>query len=228
MSPEAVGALPREVLIGLDVGTTATKAAAFSLDPAVPGWVHLASVDNLQLAAPAGRHEQDPQQILAGIAATIREAVAAAPGAHVAGVALSTAMHGLIGLDSNGETVTPLVTWADSRAISQAHRLRASGESAELYRLSGSPVHPMTPLTKLMWFTETEPAVANKVRVWAGLKDLVIRELTGHLVTEASSASGTGLWDLSTGWWNPLAVDVAGIDPDQLPAISCPAMIFTY
>lgn len=219
MTRGAGGPLPREVLIGLDVGTTATKAAAFSLDPDVPGWVYLASVDNQRLATAPDRYEQDPARVLAGVGAAIQEAAAAAPGAHVAGVALSTAMHGLIGLDSRGEALTPLVTWADSRAISQAQRLRAGGEAADLYQLSGSPVHPMTPLTKLMWFTETEPDIAHRVRIWAGLKDVVIREMTGQLVTEASSASGTGLWDLSTGWWNPQAVDIAGIDPDQLPAI---------
>lgn len=213
------GPVPREVLIGLDVGTTATKAAAFSLDPAAPGWVYLASADNQRLDAEPGRYEQDPAQLLAGVGATIKEAVAAAEGAHVTGVSLSTAMHSLIGLDSQGEPVTPLITWADSRAVAQAHRLRDSSAATGLYRRSGSPVHAMTPLTKLMWFNETEPELARRVRVWVGLKDLIIRELTGHLVTEASSASGTGLWDLTTGWWNPQAVALAGIDLDQLPAI---------
>ena len=214
-----MGRTPREVLIGLDVGTTATKAAAFSLDPDVPGWVYLASADNRRLASEPGWYEQDPAQLLAAVAATVKEAVAAAQGAHVAGVAVSTAMHGLVGLDSDGEPVTPLVTWADSRALPQAQRLRGGSAAEDLYRLSGSPIHPMTPLTKLMWFTETSPELAACVRVWAGLKDLVIRALTGRLVTEASSASGTGLWDLTTGWWNPQAVELAGIDPDQLPAI---------
>lgn len=211
--------IPREVVIGLDVGTTATKAAAFSLDPAVPGWVHLASRDNVLLPTDQGQHEQDPAQILAGVAATLRDVVAATEGAHVVGVSVSTAMHGVVGLRSPGEALTPLVTWADSRATAQAQRLRDIGEAKNLYQQSGSPVHPMTPLTKLMWFADNAPDLAAGVRVWAGLKDIVIHQLTGRLVTEASSASGTGMWDLSTGWWNPRAADLAGIDIDQLPTI---------
>ena len=52
-----------------------------------------------------------------------------------------------------------------------------------------------------------------------GLKDYVIWRLTGTLVTELSSASGTGLLDLATRWWSPATVDLAGITPDQLPDI---------
>jgi gluconokinase len=57
------------------------------------------------------------------------------------------------------------------------------------------------------------------VRGCAGLKDYVLATLTGTLVTELSSASGTAMLDLSTRDWNPAAVELAGIRADQLPPI---------
>jgi gluconokinase len=57
------------------------------------------------------------------------------------------------------------------------------------------------------------------VRWWVGLKDYVLWWLTGTLVTELSSASGTGLLDLAARTWDPRAVSLAGISVDRLPPV---------
>ena len=68
-------------------------------------------------------------------------------------------MHSLIGLAADGTPLTRSLTWADSRAGAQAERLRASPIGLPLHRRTGTPIHPMSPLTKLMWFREHEPAL---------------------------------------------------------------------
>ena len=128
-------------------------------------------------------------------------------------------MHGLIALDADQRPLTPLVTWADSRSREQAAELRASGEARELHRRSGTPVHPMTPLTKLLWFARHEPGTFAAARWWVGLKDFLLQRLTGRLVTELSSASATGLLDMATRTWNADALALAGISEEQLPPI---------
>ncbi len=75
----------------------------------------------------------------------------------------------------------------------------------DLYRTSGTPIHPMTPLTKIMWHARHEPAFTSRVAWWAGLKDFVLSALTGEVVTELSSASGTAMLDMTTRDWNPSA-----------------------
>lgn len=137
----------------------------------------------------------------------------------MAGISVSTAMHGLIGLDEELRPLTPLITWADSRALAEAAQLRASEDAESLHRASGTPIHPMSPLTKLIWFGRHEPDLAGRVRAWVGLKDYVLQCLTGTSATELSSASATGLLDISTGTWNPRALEIAGIREDQLPPI---------
>ena len=195
-------------IIGLDVGTTAVKAVAFH-------GVTRAAIREYSLHSPqAGWQVQDPDVI---VAATL-DALAEVHGPDVAGVSVSAAMHGLIGLDSQNRPLTSLITWADGRAREQAAALR----STELYDISGVPVHPMSPLTKLRWFTEESPDIARRVRWWVGLKDYVLLALTGQLVTELSSASGTGLLDRRTRQWSPSAVRAAGISQEQLPPILSP------
>lgn len=207
---------PAEVVIGLDVGTTGTKAVAFGLGSA---WRHTVVREYPLLAPRPGWQVQDPTTVVAAVMGALAEVATAAKGARVAGISVSTAIHGLIGLDDQLRPLTPLITWADSRAAVEAAELRASDEAEAIHRASGTPIHPMSPLTKLIWFSRHEPELAARVRAWVGLKDYILQALTGTSATELSTASATGLLDVSTRSWNPRAIELAGIREDQLPPI---------
>ncbi|GAB2844725.1 FGGY family carbohydrate kinase [Actinocorallia aurea] len=197
------------VVIGLDVGTTAVKAVAFG-----PGDRRHAVVRES-----GGGVTQDPERLAADVIVALGECATAVRGERVLAVAVGTAMHGLLALDAAARPLTPLLTWADDRAAAQAWRLHRSGQAAELHRASGTPVHPMAPLAKLLWFREEDRDLWSRTRWWAGLKDFVLMRLTGRLVTELSSASGTGLLCLAARGWNHGALRVAGIGEEHLPPI---------
>jgi gluconokinase len=134
------------VVIGLDAGTTGVKAAAFGIGTAE----RRVAIREYPLLQPRpGWQVQDPEAILAAATSALAECVAAVGSDRVEGIALSTAMHGLIALDGGRRPLTPLITWADVRARVEARALREADEAAELHRLTGAPVHSMTPLTKL-------------------------------------------------------------------------------
>jgi gluconokinase len=134
-------------------------------------------------------------------------------------------MHGLIALDKDMTPITPLITWADGRAASEARALHDSGLARRLQSAGGAPVHPMTPLVKIMWFAHRDDHTWRGARWWIGLKDYLILWLTGTLATELSSASGTGLLALATRDWNPEALDLCGVSPGQLPPILAPTTV---
>jgi gluconokinase len=207
-----------EVIIGLDVGTTAVKVAAFGVSGVQR---ELASgLREYRLEQPqAGWQVHDPARVLSSIDSALSECVAGLGEAEVAAISVSTAMHGLLGLDAQYRPLTPLVTWADSRARDEARQLRQQGMARELLHRSGTPVHPMSPLVKLVWFSRHEPELARQVRWWVGLKDFVLHHLTGDLVTELSSASGTGLLNLKNRGWDSQSLDLAGVKADQLPSV---------
>src|SRR4051794_13469594 len=111
-----------DVVIGLDSGTTATKAVAVAADASV----RAAATVGYPLLVPApGRAELDARRL--GQAAV--EALATVSqraqehGDRVTGVCLSAAMHGLVPLDADGSPRGPLLTWADGRAGAQAREL---------------------------------------------------------------------------------------------------------
>ena len=201
------------VVLGVDIGTTSAKAVAFDADGRALGHGETA----YQLLEPEpGQAVQDPVAVVEGTLAAVRAAAAAArdQGARIDALSFSGAMHSLVGLDGAGRALTPLITWADMRATEQAERLRR--EHPELHDRTGTPVHPMAPLTKLVWFAEQEPATFAAVRRWAGIKELVVARITGAWAVDHSIASGTGLLNLQALDWDREALAIAGIDADRL------------
>jgi gluconokinase len=201
------------VVLGVDVGTTSAKAVAFDDRGRRLG----SGEASYPLLEPApGRAEQEPEAVLAAMVGAIRDAAAAARegGAAVTALSLSAAMHALLALDADGRPLTPIVTWADTRAAAQAERLRA--EHPELHDRTGTPLHPMAPLAKLVWFAEHEPETFAAARRWAGVKELALARLTGEWAVDQSMASGTGLLNLERLEYDAEALTAAHIGPEQL------------
>jgi gluconokinase len=203
------------VVIGVDIGTTSTKTVAYDT-----GGRQLASQSiGYPLNDPQpGYAEQDPHLILDAVLQSIR-AVVAELTEPVTGLSFGSAMHSLIGLDPAGSPLTPSVTWADARATRQAERLRAVPSGLALHRRTGTPMHPMSPLPKLLWFSEQEPKLFERVAHWVGIKDWVLLRLCDALVTDHSVASATGLMDIHKLEWDGEALTIAGITAEQLPQL---------
>lgn len=205
-----------DIILGLDVGTTAAKASLFSMD----GTVRLTASREYPLLNPQpGWHVQSPDEVARGVLAAIRDAVARVDASRIIGISISTAMHGLIGLDAELRPVTELLTWADSRARLEADELNEHSTGPRLHHTSGTPTHPMSPLVKLRWFGHHAPEVLHATPHWVSLKDWVLVQLTGQLFTELSSASSSGMLDMESRAWNPEAFELTGLRDDQLPPI---------
>ncbi|RLP95015.1 carbohydrate kinase [Micromonospora sp. CV4] len=203
------------MVVGVDIGTTSTKTVAYDT-----GGRQLATQSvGYPLDGPQpGYAEQDPQLILDAVLESIR-AVVAELTEPVDALSFGSAMHSLIGLDAAGSPLTPSVTWADARATRQAERLRAVPSGLALHRRTGTPMHPMSPLPKLLWFAEQEPKLFERVAHWVGIKDWVLLRLCDALVTDHSVASATGLMDIHRLEWDSEALTIAGITEEQLPQL---------
>src|SRR3954454_13388223 len=203
-----------EVVLGVDIGTTATKVIAYD----VTGAARASASTDYPLRQPEpGAAVQDPHEVAAAVRGGVRAVVRQLDGVRVAGLSFSAAMHSLLGLDGDGNQLTPLITWGDTRAAAQADRLRDEGRALELHKRTGTPVHPMSPLIKLMWLRETDPDLHRRAARWVGIKEFVLGRWCGSDVVDHSIASATGLLALDTLDWDPEALDLAGVRPDLLP-----------
>lgn len=211
------------LILAIDLGTTSTKVAAFD----VRGTLVASHSAGYPLYEPYPGHAvQDPGEITRAVTTSLAAVVAQVGVDRVAGLSFSSAMHSLMGLSPIGEPLTPVVTWADTRATVQAERMRAAPGALALHRRTGTPVHPMSPLTKLVWFREQEPKLCEQVGFWVGIKEYVLWQLCEALVIDHSIASATGLMDIHTLAWDEEALAAAGLTPEQLPELVSTTTVF--
>jgi len=208
-------AAPAQAVIGIDIGTTSTKALAYSPDGRV---LARHAVDTPLLRPEAEAAEHDPQEIVDAVRACMRAVAGAcaAAGCTVLGVSFSAAMHSVIALDAAGRPLTRCLTWADNRAAAAAARIVGSGSGTALARRTGTPLHPMSPLAKLAWLREAAPAVHGAAARFVGIKEFVLHALCGQWLVDHSIASATGLLDVARLDWDDEALALAGVRREQL------------
>jgi len=210
------------VVLGVDLGTTNAKAAAYGLDG---GRVAEASVEVGLADTPAGRAEQDPDEVLRAVAEAVAEVTGRlrTVGRPVVGVGFSGAMHSVLAVDGHGRPLTHAVLWADGRAAPQVAAIARRTDVAALVARTGTPLHPMAPLAKLRWWAEEEPELAARAARWVSLKEHVLAALTGQTVVDHSIASATGLLDIAARDWDPEALTLAGVSRERLSPLVHPS-----
>ncbi len=208
-----------KIVIAADIGTTSTKALAVDLAGRILGSHSIGY--SLNTPQP-GHAEQDPEAMLNAVVDSVSAVMRKGGwrGDDVACVSFSSAAHSLIAVDGEGRTLTQVITWADLRSERQAQRLKQDGSGLANYLRTGTPIHPMTPLVKLLWMREERPALFAEARHFVGIKEYMLQRLFGgDYVTEYSMASGTGLFNLPSLGWDSQALRLAGIREEQLPRL---------
>jgi glycerol kinase len=205
------------LLLGVDEGTTAVKAALFDLDLRP---VREARRDKLSRYPRPGWVEQDGEEVLSAVVEAIAEVLEDAPGEVVA-----------CGLDHQGESVlawdaetgvplSPIVVWQDKRSQEVLDRLETEGSADEVRRRSGMPLDPYFSAGKLAWLLENDEAVASAReagRLRLGTVDSFLCDRLGAgFATDPSTASRT---QLGAPDWDPVLLELFGVPPDTLPAV---------
>ncbi len=201
-----------EYILGIDIGTGSTKAVAVGMDhTAFDSSQYFYQTDTLQ----AGYSEQNPELIWKAFQQGIQELVSRL-GTAPAAVSLSSAMHSVIAVDEHCRALAPMMTWADSRSAAIADRLLAGPEGIELYRQTGTPVHSMSPLCKIIWIRKNQPELFRNTYKFISIKEYIWYQLFHTFEADHSIASCTGLMDVERLIWSNAAMDAAGITADRL------------
>lgn len=203
------------VIIGVDIGTTSTKTVAFSEDGVI---ITEKAKEYPLYSEPAGTAEQDPDEIYEAVTSTVSAVVREIEpkGCRIEAVSFSSAMHSLIALDQSGNPLTNSITWADQRSVNEAQELRSDAKGLDIYKRTGTPIHPMSPLTKLMWFKKNDPDLFEAAHKWVSIKEYVFFRLFQDYIVDYSIASATGLFHLKKLDWDDEALQLAGVNKNQL------------
>ncbi|MEO6001298.1 MAG: gluconokinase [Chitinophagaceae bacterium] len=201
-------------LIGVDIGTTHTKAVATSTTGQV-FFEEKASYPTLQ--PQPGFSEQDPLLIFEAVIQVLEKVLASIPvEGNVTAVCFSAAMHSIMAIDKAGKSLTNLYTWADTRSNKYAFDLKDSEKGKRIYFHTGTAVHPMSPLCKIAWIKNELPDIFTNTHKFISVKEYVFYRLFDKYMVDFSVASATGLFNIRTLKWNEESLQYAGITADSL------------
>ncbi len=205
------------MIIGVDAGTSVTKAAAFDRD----GRAVAAASRPTRLLRPAeGRVEYDLEEVVGTVATVVKEVAAALTGP-VTAIALTGQGDGLWLRDADGQATRPPISWLDGRAGPLVDRWRDDGIVDEVYRRTGSGLFPGCHGPLLATLAADEPAALDRAAVAGYCTDAIAQRLTGTVTVDASDASLPFL-DVTTRRYDAAAIAACGLT-DRTPLLAPPA-----
>ena len=208
-----------DVWIGVDVGTTGTRAIAYDING-----INICSSEAFYplLTPHPDWAEENPLQIFESIEKVIGETAAQLryKNQTLAGIALSTVMHSFVGLDAHHEPLMDIQTWADSRSAGIVRRMKADKELCQnFYQRTGCPVHACYPLAKILWLQKNLPELFQRMQYVGSLKDYIFLGMTGEWVIDHSTASTSGIYNEKNMDWDEEILAYAGLRREQMPLV---------
>ena len=210
-----------KVILAIDAGTTASKAAIVSLSGRILGLGRAGVVTRF---GPGGRAVQDPEQIVSAQRRAVFDALAAAGRVEIVAAGIASQRSTFVIWDSvTGRSSCPAPTWQDTSGESVCHALKR--EAGRVRRLTGLPLSPHYSASKI-------PAALRQARSSDGrskrsslrfgsVATWLIWRLTRERIhaTEPTQAARTLLMNLSSLRWEERLLSMFRVPRSILPEI---------
>ncbi len=202
-------------IIGIDIGTGSAKAIAINYSGGV---IASSQAHYLMLNMAVGFSEQDPETIWNAFVNCLKEIVDKLQQVPIA-VSFSSCMHSLLVIDKNHVPITNLISWADTRSEKIASEIRESEKAESIYSQTGTPIHSMSPLCKIIWLKTHAPEIFTNANKFISIKEFIWHRLFNAYQVDQSVASATGLFNIEKYEWNYNSLQLCGIETSHLSEI---------
>jgi sugar (pentulose or hexulose) kinase len=205
------------MILTIEFGTTVTKVGLWSDD----GLLALTRSVLTTAHPQPGWSEQDPLRWWTSVVIACAESRAQAPAAfaRVDVVACTGARQTFVPVSTSGEPIGQGILWSDRRGVAEAPVLAEllGGEDINRAR-TGIPLDAGAMAAKLSWLEAHQPDRLALSDVILSPRDFVLRRMTDKVVTDASFASRSGLYDFDGNAVRELAGPAMGKLPSVVPS----------
>ena len=200
-------------IIAIDLGTSRVKVGL--VDETLTT-IATSSHTYPTLTVEPGMAEQRPQDWLNGIRASVSAIFAAVPAQRIDAIVLTAQMPTLVTLDATGASIGNAITWQDSRADAFVEDMLDHGARRRVHEIAGTPIDGRYIIPMHLRRGAAPP---HATATLLSAKDFLYFALTSELVTDPSTASGYGNFDLAARGWSDELNELWGIDAKLLPRI---------
>lgn len=206
-----------ELILGIDLGTTSTKAAAYDLRGSMVATAFHPTVTHYPRPLWA---YFDPEELWQAAASAVRSVVDQIDDpARIRSVAVASFAEAGVPIDRRGRPTYDAIAWFDRRSIPQADWLLATVGEQRLFERSGLAMQPIFTLCKLLWLRENEPEAWQNTRRWLMADSYIAWRLGASPATDFSQAARTLAFDLQRLEWDVDLLEQVGIPADLMSPV---------
>lgn len=205
-------------VIGIDLGTSATKTVLFDEKGNI---ISSASYEYPLYQPHNGWAEQSPEDWYNAAIDTLKSVISESNinSENIVSLGISGQMHGLVMLDENCNVLRPSILWCDQRTGKECEELTQILGRETLINITANPALTGFTASKILWVKNNEPDIFEKCRHILLPKDYLRFRLTGEFATEVSDASGMQLLDVPNRKWSKTMIDALGIKKEYLAKV---------
>ncbi len=212
----------KDVVIGIDSSTTATKAIAWRRDGSVAG----VGRGPIPLTSPGyDRYEQNPEDWWSAATKALRELFQRVKPERVAGLAIANQRETFVPLGPEGAAVRPAIVWLDQRCGAEVPWLAGKVGSDRIHQISGKPPDMAPVAYRIAWMLRNEPELFRATAMFTDVHGYLVWRLTGTFRTSWASADPLGLFDMEQKVWSPEVLAALELRPERLPEPAAPTSI---
>lgn len=206
------------LILAVDVGTSSARVALYDAGGRLVKPLIAHRAYEPETTADGGVFI-DPDRLVDEVASGIDE-ITGQLTVPIRAVACDTFWHSLMGVDSQGQPVTPVLTWADTRSAGAARELREKLDERAVHSRTGTVLYSSYLPAKLLWLSRAEPEAFQRAAHWMSFGEYLYLRLFGERRVSISMASGTGLFDQNACTWDQQLLDLLPIHESQLSPIT--------
>ena len=208
-----------ELLLGIDIGTSACKAAAFEAD----GTVAAQATRSYPVYYPnPGWAEQEPEQWWSAVCEAIRDVLQQprVEAGKIAGIGIDGQSWSAIALSGDGDVLCRTPIWMDTRSQGICDRLSRQIGSERIFSVCGNPMKPSYTLPKILWYKEQAPQIYGKIDKILQSNGYIVWKLTGEITQDVSQGYGLQCFDMRKKKWDSAMCREMGISVSMLPQLA--------
>jgi glycerol kinase len=212
-------------VISIDAGTTGVRALAVDESGLV---IDVSYREITQYFPRPGWVEHDPAEIWSAVATTVDEVARRQrdAGRTVAAIGITNQRETVVAWDrSTGRILHRAIVWQDRRTSARCDELRAAGHLDVVRNKTGLVLDPYFSATKMSWLLTDGEVALSPTLVLGTVDAWIIWNLTGGtgggaVITDATNASRTLLYDIRAREWSEELGAVFGVPLSVLPDVA--------
>ncbi len=206
-----------EILLGIDIGTSACKIVAFNRNGEVLGQTN---EPYEVFYIKDGWVEQNPEQWWSAVCTGIKRLIdGGLCASDVKAIGIDGQSWSAIAIDKNGKVLCNTPIWMDTRSKEICDEMIANVGEEKLFGTSGNPVKPAYTMPKVLWYKKHKPEIYENADKILQSNSYIVYMLTGEYSQDPSQGYGWNCYDMKTNKWDTELCEKLGVRTSLLPPI---------